>query len=218
MSRLRALVEEVDTLLEIHLAGRSTTRFNRVAYVLTDDAVELASKLYLSRKVDKWSDAKPTGGHKGFRFVTKEVRDATGDASVARLLDAMDARRDHRNGFFHSTKLLELTVNNARVNEALVDVLDLCALLFDPDWGAETPVAIATAAALVRLDHAASRHPALPARVEAVLAAEPRHGKPTQRKTGCATVAHPADQHAVIAVRHGGAPLRDRLLALLPPP
>jgi len=215
MSKLRALVEEVDAALEIHIAGRSSTRFNRTAFILADDCAELASKLFLARRDPRWSDAKGNGHYKRFKEITAEVRQA--QAEAATILARMEERRDHRNGFFHSTHLLDLTLHTNRVDHALIDLLDYCELLFGADWTAEAAAtaAMETAAALVRLDYAARSNPRLSTQVQATLAAAPRHGKPTKKITGCAIVVHPEDQHAAIAVRMGGKLLRDQLRSLL---
>ena len=215
MSKLRALVEEVDAALEIHIAARSDTRFNRTAFILADDCAELASKLFLVRSNSAWSDAKASGRFKSFKDVTAEVRAAR--PNTADLLARIEERRERRNGFFHSTHLLDLTLNTNRVNHALVDLLDYCGRLFGADWAAEAAAtaALETAAALVRLDYAARSHPALQGRVRDVLAATPRHGVPTKAAKGCAIVVHPEDQQAAIAIRMGGKLLRDQLLTIL---
>lgn len=215
MTKLRALVEEVDAALEIHISARSDTRFNRTTFILADDAAELASKLFLIQTNPGWSDTKAKGRFKNFRDVTGEVRAAR--PVLADLLDRIEERRVRRNGFFHSTHLLDLTLNTNRVNHALVDLLDYCENLFGAEWSAEAEAtaSMEAAAALVRLDYATRANPALHDRVRTVLADAPRYGDPTNRAKGCAIVVHPADQQAAIAVRMGGKPMRDKLLALL---
>lgn len=214
--KLRALAEEVDAALEIHLAGRSATRFNRTAYVLADDCAELASKLFLLRRDASWSDMREGGRPKGFRAVTAEVRAAK--PAAGEMLARIEERRDHRNGFFHSTRLLDLTLHNHQVDHALVDLLDYCALLFADAWTAQVDGmgAMETAALLVRLDYAARRDFGLRERVAGALAEVPRHGQPTQRRKGVAIVLHPDDLHLAVALRMGGGELRDRLRRLMP--
>lgn len=216
MSKLRALVEEVDAALEIHIAGRSETRFNRTAFILADDGVELASKLFLQRRDPQWSDNRPNNSFKNFHEFTSEVEVAAPQSAA--LIASFRARRNHRNGFFHSTSLLELTLPNHRVDEALIDLCDYCALLFGQDWHDEVEATafMQTAEALIRLDRAARSDAHLRARVAAVLASVPRQGKPTQRKGGCVIVLHSMDQYAMLAVRFGDRALRDQLRALLP--
>lgn len=215
MSKLRALVEEVDAALEIHIAARTDTRFNRTVFILADDCAELASKLFLIRRDPAWSDTRPDGRFKTFRNVTGEVRAARPDTTA--FLANIEERRDRRNGFFHSAQLLDLTLGNHRVDHALVDLLDYCDTLFGADWRAEAAAtaAMETAAALVRLDFATRANPVLQHRVRDVLASVPRHGAPTKATKGCAVVVHPADQQVAIAVRMGGKALRDQLLAIL---
>lgn len=214
MSKLRALVEEVDAALEIHIAGRSITRFNRVAYILADDCAELASKLFLVKQNANWQD-KTNQGFKDFPTVTAEVGLTVAGALplIVRMLD----RRTHRNGFFHSTKLLDLTLPNHSVDDALIDVVDYCALLFGQAWEDEVlatqfmPVAVA----LVRLDRKARSDAHLAAKINDVFAKLPRYGPNYARTKGCAVVIHPGDQHLSLAIRYGGPDLRDKLTALL---
>lgn len=153
MSRLRALVEEVDAALEIHISARSDTRFNRTAFILADDCVELASKLLLMRGNPAWSDVKADGRFKNFKAVTAEVRAARAD--TADLLVRIEERRERRNGFFHSAHLLDLTLSTSRVDHALVDLLDYCERLFGAEWTAEV-------AATASIGDGCGSHPARP--------------------------------------------------------
>ena len=215
MSKLRHLVGEVEAAFDIHLAGRSTEQFNRTVFILTDDAVELAAKLYLIEQNSAWSDAKANGSFKNFRQVMAEVRAVAGNAGIDTLLTRAETRRQRRNGFFHSTHLLDLTIPRHEVSLALADLFDLGTALF-PGWGAEVEAAgnLETAEALVRLDCRARADPSLTPRVMAVFERHPRaSGK--ARGRGCEVVFHPEDHHLRLAVRNGGKVLRDTLRALL---
>lgn len=144
-----------------------------------------------------------------------EVRTAAGDASVNALLARAETRRKRRNGFFHSTHLLDLTIPRQEISLALVDLFDLGAALF-PDWGTEVEAAgnLETAEALVRLDCRARSDPSLTPRVMMVFERLNRKsGK--SRARGCEVVFHPEDHHLRLAVRNGGKVLRDTLRALL---
>lgn len=215
MSKLRHLVGEVEAAFDIHLAGRSTEQFNRTVFILVDDAVELAAKLFLIERDSSWSDSKANGRFKNFGDVIREVRAAVGNAAVDALLTRAEARRQRRNGFFHSTHLLDLTIPSHEVNLALADLFDLGMALF-PDWGAEVEAAgnLETADALVRLDCRSRADPSLTPRVMAVFERHQRaSGK--ARARGCEVVFHPEDHHLRLAVRNGGKVLRDTLRALL---
>lgn len=213
MTKLRALVEEVDAALEIHIAGRSESRFNRTTFILVDDCVELASKLFLLTNggvAQHGNKEKRLGFHDAIKDAAK-ARPETGT-----LVDRFTERHERRNGFFHSTGLLDLTLKKHSVDEALVDLCDYCGLLFGDLWRAEVRAmaSMETAEALVRLDWAARGDAHLRERIIEVLAAAPRRTKPSQKKKGCETVSHPSDQHLIMAVRLGGADLRGKLLAL----
>ncbi len=218
MTKLRHLVGEVEAAFDIHLAGRSTEQFNRTVFILVDDAVELAAKLYLIERNAAWSDVKGDGRFKNFGNVIGEVRTATGHASVDALLTRAETRRQRRNGFFHSTHLLDLTIPSHEVNLALADLFDLGAALF-PGWGTEVEAAgnLETAEALVRFDCRARADPSLTPQVMGVFERHKRaSGK--ARARGCEVVFHPEDHHLRLAVRNGGKGLRDTLRALLKQP
>lgn len=218
MSKLRHLVGEVEAAFDIHLAGRSTEQFNRTVFILVDNAVELAAKLYLIERDPAWSDARGHGGFKNFGDVIREVRTTAGDAGVDALLTSAEARRKRRDGFFHSAHLLDLTVPRYEISLALADLFDLGAALF-PGWGAEVEAAgnLETADALVRLDCRARAEPSLTPQVMAVFERHQRaSGK--ARARGCEVVYHPEDHHLRLAIRNGGKVLRDTLQALLKKP
>ncbi|HEV3437288.1 MAG TPA: hypothetical protein VG122_08015 [Gemmata sp.] len=59
MSKLPYLVSEINAAMEVYLSGRTGQQYNRTAFILCDDAVELASKLFLLTDNKKWSDKKP---------------------------------------------------------------------------------------------------------------------------------------------------------------
>ncbi len=214
MTKLRALVEEVDAALEIHLSGRSSTRFNRTVFILIDDCAELASKLYLVRRDANWSDLNKSDRPKAFRTVTADVKAAL--PAATKLLQRIEDRRERRNGFFHSTGLLDLTLHNNSVNEALADICDFGALLFGKEWQEEVASTgnMETSLALLQIDCRSRADPAITACASKVLKAEPRMGE-KPKKTGCQVTHWPDDHHLILTLRNGGKALRDRLQALL---
>jgi hypothetical protein len=150
---------------------------------------------------------------KAFRTVTAEVKQAL---PAATKVQRIEERRIRRNGFFHSEDLLDLTLHNHAVNEALADVLDYGALLFGKDWDDEIASTgnMETSIALLRLDCRARSDQSIGSKTGKVLKSEPRKGeKPT--KNGCQVTHWPDDHHLILTLRNGGKDLRDRLRALL---
>ncbi len=142
---------------------------------------------------------------------------------AVQLTTALEGRRERRNEFFHSAKLLDLTLHASDCVLALTDLLDYGVLLFPPDperpgedWAAymEATANMATAEALLRLNRRCFAEPALGPRVTAILARQPRIGQRPSRR-GCAVAHHPDDHHLRLAIRDGGRDLRDRLRVLL---
>lgn len=218
--KLRHLVAEVDAALDIYLAGRTGQQFNKVAFILADDCCELASKLYLITRNPNWSDdtrADKTKGRprfKNFPAFTGEVQAAC--PATAGLLIRIQARRERRNGFFHSAHLLDLTLQSHDVNEALRDLLEYGAQLFGADWAEEVKGTgnLETAEVLLRLDHHSRADPRIGPKVSDLFAKLKRTDKQTTK--GCEVTHHPDDHHLRLAVRNGGKELRDKLAALLP--
>jgi hypothetical protein len=211
--KLRHLVAEVDAALDIYLAGRTGQQFNKVAYILADDCCELASKLYLITENPAWSDAQANSRFKSFKTVTAEVRAACPAAND--LTRRIEARRERRNGFFHSAQLLDLTLQSHDVNEALRDILDYGALLFGDEWVEEVKGTgnLETAEVLLRLDCRSYADPTIGPKVSAIFAKRKRTEK--QKANGCEVTHHPEDHHLRLAIRNGGKELRDQLAALL---
>lgn len=135
---------------------------------------------------------------------------------IDELLARIESRRGRRNDFFHSTHLLDLTIQSAECVRAFVDGLDYCQLLFPVDW--ETHVAtestMETSEAVLRVDLKSFGDPSVGPRMNAVLKAQPRM-EASPSKTGCELANHPEDFHLRLAIRNGGNDLRDRLRELL---
>lgn len=215
MTKLRHLVAEVDAALDIYLAGRTGQQFNKAAFILADDCCELASKLYLITQNAAWSDAKANGRFKSFRDVSAEVRAAL--PATNDLLMRIEARRDRRNGFFHSAHLLDLTLQPRDVKNALSDLLDYGAMLFGAEWDEEVKGQgnLETAAVLIRLDCKAHSDPRIVQKVMDVFARQRGGGKAAAKASGCEIALYPDDHHLRLAIRNGGPELRDRLATIL---
>lgn len=222
MPKLPYLVQEINAAMEVYLAGRTGQQFNRTSFILCDDCAELASKLFLLRDNDKWSDTKQNNRFKNFKDVTTEVRGvfhqkrAAEHQTVDDLLKRIEARRDRRNQFFHSTHLLDLTIQSADCVRAIVDLLELGKLYFEADWDREIAsiATMETNEAVFRVDRKSYDDPSVLPKFNELLKRQPRMGvKPT--KTGCDVAHHPEDIHLRLAIRNGNRELRDKLRSLL---
>ena len=222
MSKLPYLVAEINAALEVYLSGRTGQQFNRTAFILCDDCAELASKLFLLRDTPTWSDKRRNKSFKNFNEVTGEVRAvflakrAADHSTADTLLKRIKDRRERRNKFFHTTDLLDLTLQPRDCVDAFCDLLDYGKLLFPADWEAEVAAAgnMETCQALIRLDRKAYGDPSVGPKVNDILAKWPRNS-PKPKKRGCEVAHHAEDMHLRLAIRNGGRPLRDKLLELL---
>jgi hypothetical protein len=222
MNKLPYLVAEINAALEVYLSGRTGQQYNRVAFILCDDAAELASKLFLIVDTPKWSDTEAKGHFKFFHVVTKEVRDVFGAkrvgdyVAVDSLLKRIEGRRKRRNDFFHSTSLLDLNFHPRDCIEAFCDLLDYGRLLFPAYWQAAVAATgnMETCEAIIRLDKKGYGDPGILPKMNAILGNWPRRG-PSPKAKGCEVAHHAEDIHLRLAIRNGGKDLRDRLCALL---
>jgi len=229
MSKLPYLVAEINAALEVYLSGRTGQQYNRTAFILCDDGAELTNKLFLITDDPVWSDTKAGGRFKNFKDVTADVRSvflakrAADHPQADVLLKRIEARRDRRNAFFHSTQLLDLNFHSRDCVEAFCDLLDYGRLLFPADpatqgsgWDAAVAGAgnMATCETVIKLDKKGYGDPSVLPKVNAVISSWPRNGpKPTRK--GCEVAHYAEDMHLRLAIRNGGNELRDKLLALL---
>jgi hypothetical protein len=221
MSKLPYLVAEINAALEVYISGRTGQQYNRTAFILCDDGAELAGKLFLITDTPAWSD-RVGGRYKNFKNISDEVRAvflakrAADHATVDVLLNSIEARRERRNKFFHSTDLLDLTLQPRDCVDAFCDLIDYGKLLFPADWDKEVAAAgnMETCEALIRLDRKTYGDPAIGPKVNDILAKWPRNS-PKPKKRGCEIAHHAEDMHLRLAIRNGGNALRDKLRALL---
>jgi hypothetical protein len=222
MGHLTYLIDEVCAGAEIYFTGRQGGQYLKTAFILCDDYTELTSKLFLLADDPTWSDAKANGKFKNYHNVQTDVQAVfrakrpTDLPRIERLLANMKARRDRRNDFFHSTKLLDLNVSQRNCVEAFCDLLDYGLLLFGNEWTEEVQAArnLAVLEILFRLEKKSFSDPSVTPRVNAVLRDCPRN-KQSSSKKGVHVTEHPEDLHLRLSIIHGGQELRDKLSALL---
>jgi hypothetical protein len=177
MSQLTYLIDEVCAGAEIYFTGRQGGQYLKTAFILCDDYTEITSKLFLLTDDPAWSDAKANGRFKNYRNIQTDVQDVIRAKRPAdlprieRLLANMKARRDRRNDFFHSTRLLDLNVSQRNCVEAFCDLLDYGSILFGDEWTEEVQAArnLATLEILLRLERKSFSDQSVPPRVSAVL-------------------------------------------------
>lgn len=164
---------------------------------------------------------------KNFHRVLQDVHDVfdskrSAEVSIVDDLHTqMKARRDLRNDFFHSAKLLNLSIAHRDCVEAFCDLLNYGKLLFPTDWdtalsGERT---LDTLEILLRLDRKCYSNPSITAKVSEVLKSCPRYrlsSKKSIPKNGVQVAEYPEDLHLMLSIIDGGQELRDKLAALLP--
>lgn len=222
MNKLPYLVAEINAALEIYLSGRTGQQYNRTAFILCDDAVELTSKLFLIINTSKWSDKKENGYFKSFHDITGEIQTfftakrSTDRDAICTLLERIEERRIRRNEFFHSTHLLDLNLHSRGCIEAFCDLLDYGRVLFPVEWQKAVAATgnMETCEAIIRLDKKGYGDPSVLQKVNAILGGWRRSG-PKPKAKGCEVAHHAEDMHLRLAIRNGGKELRDRLLVLL---
>jgi hypothetical protein len=136
---MTASVEDIATLcsniIDIYLCRPEANC--RLAYIQTDDVIELGIKSWLQLNVSGWSPEDPKRSspqnpyYKGFNTVVNEMTNTPnvpGGASA--LLGRAMVRRNLRNRFFHDHNQAGLTIEKKRCLEAIIDMIDLFDILF----------------------------------------------------------------------------------------
>ncbi len=162
----------------------------------------------------------PRDRFKNYHRVQEDVRaalqnDAARLAGVEPLLRRMSARRDQRNGFFHSAHLLSLTIGKSECVDAFCDLLDYGRLLFGDKWDDELKGArnLQTMEILLRLEKKTGNNPALRERINRVFQSWARNEAAPAR--GSMVARYPNDLHVRLCVIHGDSELRNQLQTLL---
>ena len=128
----------------------------------------------------------------------------------------MTNRRERRNDFFHSTKLLDLSVTQRNCVEAFCDLLEYGGILLGIDWrGAiDTTRNLATLEVMLKLERCAYSDPSVTPKMNKILQDWPRNILNSKRR-GVHVTEYPEDLHLRLCVICGGKDLRDKLKALI---
>lgn len=164
---------------------------------------------------------------KNFHRVLQDVHDVFDSkrhaevSIVDNLHTRMKGRRDLRNEFFHSAKLLNLSIAQRDCIEAFCDLLDYGKLLFPTTWdeALSSERTLDTLEILLRLDRKCYSNPSITAKVSEVLKGCPRYrlaSKKSIPKNGVQVAEYPEDLHLMLSIIDGGQELRGKLAALLP--
>lgn len=163
---------------------------------------------------------------KNYHRVLQDVHDVFNNKRVTEisiienLHTRMKARRELRNEFFHSAKLLRLSIAQSDCIEAFCDLLDYGELLFQSKWqdALSAERTLGTLAILLRLDLKSYGNPSIISKVNEILENCPRYrlsDKKTIPKKGVQISKYPDDLHLILSVIDGGQELRDKLSVLL---
>jgi hypothetical protein len=145
---------------------------------------------------------KPRNHFKNYHEVMEEVRAVVRAEMpdhllrISELQDAMNARRIRRNDFFHSTKLLDLSVTHRNCVESFCDLLEYGEILLGADWSSalETTRNLATLEVMLKLEKAAFSDPALTPKISRILEDWPRNAQ-SKKKKGVHVAVYPEDLH-----------------------
>lgn len=216
------LMDEICAGVEIYYTGRTGGQYLKTAFILCDDYSELVSKFFLLAGNASWTDMKPDGRYKNYHDILQDVENVVHTKTraqlsrVKELQKAMENRRERRNDFFHSTKLLDLSVTQRNCVEAFCDLLEYGEILLGIDWRAaiDTTRNFATLEVMLRLERCAYSDPSITPKMNKVLQDWPRNILNSKRR-GVHVTEYPEDLHLRLCVICGGKDLRDKLKALI---
>jgi hypothetical protein len=223
MNQLPYLLDEICAGVEIYYTGRTGGQYLKTAFILCDDYTELAAKLFLLSDDKHWSDLKANGRFKNYHDVLHDVeavfaaKRAADLPALATFHTNLEARRDQRNQFFHSTHLLNLNFTSRMCVEAFCDLFGYGELLFGNDWQQYLGVArnLETLVILLKLERKGFGDPSVWPKVDKIIREWPRN-LPNAARKGVHMTVHPEDMHLRLTVIYGYKELRDKLAALLP--
>jgi hypothetical protein len=240
---LAYLMDEICAGVEIYYTGRLGGQYWKTAFILCDDYTELVSKVFLLTDNPRWTDKKPTGGRancsaptcgraaghtgtitesfKNYFDVLRDVENIVAGkkpsqlARVKELQAAMVGRRQRRNDFFHSTRLLDLSVISRNCVEAFCDLFEYGEILLKPEWrsSVENTRNLETLEVMLSLEKRSFSDPDITGKINKILQNWPRNN-PTSRTRGIHAAEFPEDLHLRLCITCGGKALLSKLRAL----
>jgi len=224
VTKLPYLIDEICAAVEIYYTGREGMQYVRTAFILCDDYTELVAKLFLLTDDAEWSDKKKDDHFKSYHQILSDTETLFAEKRPADIIAVRDLharmrdRRRSRNGFFHSTHLLDLSLNRRAVVEAFCDLFTYGELLFPCDWQkhVESSRNLDTMRVLLIIEKAGFSDPSLWPKAAAMIRACPRNAY-SRAKVGVHLTRFPDDFHLRLCVTYGSNILRDKLKALILP-
>jgi len=163
---------------------------------------------------------------KNYHRVLEDVQKCFEDKAEISLIEnlhiRMQERRNIRNDFFHSAKLLKLSIDRNHCIEAFCDLLNYGEILFKEKWKEALPSGrtLGTLEVLLLLEKKSYSNPSLIPKIEKILKNCPQY-LPIESKNisvtkkGFQIAEYPNDLHFILSVIGGGQELRDKLKDLL---
>ncbi|MEH2282029.1 MAG: hypothetical protein V7K90_11995 [Nostoc sp.] len=163
---------------------------------------------------------------KNYHRVLQDVHDVfdnkrSAEVSIVdHLHTRMKERRNLRNDFFHSAKLLNLSIDQRDCIEAFCDLLDYGQLLFQGDWKKALLAerTLDTLEIMLCLDRKCYGNPSITSKVNEIIKNCPRYRQSYKKSVpskGIQLTEYPEDIHLILSIIDGGQDLRDKLTALL---
>lgn len=163
---------------------------------------------------------------KNYHRVLKDVHNVFDNKRIAEvaivdnLHNRMKERRNLRNDFFHSAKLLRLSIAQSDCIEAFCDLLDYGELLFQGSWKDTLSAGrtLGTLEILLRLDLKSYGNPSITSKVNEIFENCPQYRLPHKKnipKKGIQIAKYADELHLILSVIGGGQELRDKLAGLL---
>ena len=219
------LIDKNPNWLDMH--GREVNEFE-TAKIRVNIAIQNGTNP-TNEDLEKFVRGVEHGRFKNYHQVLDDVRnifvsDGTIEVSILDILHAkMKNRRNLRNDFFHSAKLLQLSIDRSHCIEAFCDLLDYGEMLFRERWQDKISAGrtLGTLQILLQLEKKSFNNPSILPKIDKILKNCPQYLQFDSKnisatKKGIQITEYPADLHFILSVIGGGQELRDKLAALLP--
>jgi len=218
--RLPQLMEEVTNVLETYYSVWPGNKYHKMVFILCDDCTELVSKLYMLTQNPDWSDEQAPRKYKGYHEVLKEVEGSYAKTvsekeltELKQLHERMRNKHQLRNQFFHSTNVLQLTLEPRSCADGLLDLMYYGSLLFGAEWGriVEKRRVMRVYEVLLRIEHASFEEPKYLDVLKDLLRRWTRKGFET---AGVQQVQYGEDLYLRLCVEWGGTDFLDEVMGI----